>query len=47
MSHDFSKEDNGYDSTYEDDEESKYAKRARRDLAEPVKYDKKSKAKVS
>jgi len=46
MSHDFSKEDNGYDSTNDDDEESKYVKRARRDLAEPVKYDKRSKAKA-
>ena len=44
--YDYSKEDIGYDSTNEDDTETRDAKRARRDLADKPRYDKKGKAKV-
>lgn len=44
--YDLSKEDIGYDSTNEDDIETKDAKRARRDLADKPKYDKREKAKA-
>ena len=45
--YDLTTEDIGYDSTNEDDIETKDAKRARRDLADKPKYDKREKAKVS
>eukprot|EP00092_Neocalanus_flemingeri_P001753 GFUD01001871.1.p2 GENE.GFUD01001871.1~~GFUD01001871.1.p2 ORF type:complete len:207 (-),score=74.18 GFUD01001871.1:1550-2170(-) len=44
--YDYSKEDIGYDSTNEDDEDTRDAKRARRDLAEKPKYNKREKAKA-
>lgn len=44
---DYSKEDNGYDSTNEDDTEARNAKRARLDLAEKPKHDRREKAKAS
>jgi len=44
--YDYSKEDIGYDSTNEDDTETRDAKRARRDLADKPRYDKKGKAKA-
>jgi len=44
--YDLSKEDIGYDSTNEDDIETRDAKRARRDLADKPKYDRREKAKA-
>jgi len=44
--YDYSREDVGYDSTNEDDLETRDAKRARKDLAEKPKNDRRSKAKV-
>jgi len=44
--YDYSKEDNGYDSTNEDDVEARDAKRARLDLAEKPKHDRREKAKA-
>ena len=44
---DYTREDVEYDSTNEDDEDNRNAKRARRDLAEKPKTDRKSKAKVT
>ena len=44
--YDYSKEDNGYDSTNEDDVEARDAERARLDLAEKPKHDRREKAKV-
>ena len=44
--YDYSREDVGYDSTNEDDIETRDAKRARNDLAEKPKHDKRTKAKV-
>jgi len=44
--YDYSKEDNGYDSTNEDDIEARDAKRARLDLAEKPKHDRREKAKA-
>jgi len=44
--YDYSKEDVGYDSTNEDDIETRDAKRARNDLAEKPKHDKRTKAKA-
>ena len=43
----YTREDVEYDSTNEDDEDNRNAKRARRDLAEKPKTDRKSKAKVT
>jgi len=47
MNLDYTREDVGYDSTNEDDEETRNAKRARRDLADKPRTDRKSKAKVT
>ena len=47
MSLDYTREDVDYDSTNEDDEDTRNAKRARRDLADKPKTDRKSKAKVN
>ena len=44
--YDYSREDVGYDSTNEDDTETRDAKRARRDLADKPKTDRREKAKV-
>ena len=43
---DYTREDVDYDSTNEEDEDTRQAKKARRDLAEKPRTDKKSKAKV-
>lgn len=43
---DYTREDVDYDSTNEDDDETRLAKRARRDLADNPKTDRKSKSKV-
>ena len=43
---DYTREDVDYDSTNEDDDETHRAKRARKDLADEPKTDKRSKAKV-
>jgi len=45
MNLDYTREDVDYDSTNEDDEETRNAKRARRDLADKPRTDRKSKAK--
>ena len=47
MNLDYTREDVDYDSTNEDDEETRNAKRARRDLADKPRTDRKSKAKVT
>ena len=44
---DYTREDVDYDSTNEEDDETHRAKKARRDLADEPKTDKRSKAKVS
>ena len=45
-SHDYTRDDVDYDSTNEDDEETRKAKRARRDLADKPRTDRKEKAKA-
>ena len=42
---DYAREDVDYDSTNEEDDDTRQAKRARRDLAEKPKYDRKSRSK--
>ena len=45
-SHDYTRDDVDYDSTNEDDEETRNAKRARRDLADKPRTDRREKAKA-
>ena len=45
-SHDYTRDDVDYDSTNEDDEETRNAKRSRRDLADKPRTDRKEKAKA-